>query len=99
MKISNVELDKMFEMAGVHKPSMHKALIRMGKNLLKSKEMKEQWSPDNPTKNYCYVVSEFVYRFFNPNQFVPMKVMVPGDPYGHRYLQNLFTKQVIDFSV
>lgn len=49
-------------MAGVEQPELHDALRTMGKKYLKP-EFRDAWTPDRPTKNYCYVVTEFVYWY------------------------------------
>lgn len=48
--------------AGVVQVKLHDALRKMGKKYLKPK-YRDAWSPDRPTKNYCYVVTEFVYWY------------------------------------
>lgn len=55
----------------------------MGRKRLHKQEMK--WSEDNPTLNYCYVISEWVHRYFAPDGSQSFRVEVPGDPYGHRF--------------
>ena len=63
MRISEDKLQSMFRLAGIEKEKLHEALIKMGKKHLKTKAMKDNWSEDNPTKNYCYVIAEFVYYY------------------------------------
>lgn len=81
-------LDFMFKVAGVDKEKLHAALRTMGTKHIKGpKEIKDQWSPENPTFFYCYVVSEMLYWYVAPKGTIPMAVKVPGDPGLHRFLQ------------
>jgi hypothetical protein len=86
MKISEDKLQKMFSAAGVDKSQLYGALVKLGPKHLKEAQMRKDWDPNNPTKNYCYLIAEFVANYFSPNGYKGMKVMVPGDPYGHRYV-------------
>jgi hypothetical protein len=86
MKIDPERLNSMFQFAGIDKTKLYDALRTMGIKQLK-KEMREGWSPDNPTRCFCYVVSEFVYWYVAPNGSIPYSVGVPGDPWIHRYLR------------
>ena len=63
MRISEDRLQLMFKFAGIKKSILHNALLQMGRKHLKSKLFKDNWSEDNPTKNYCYVIAEFVYYY------------------------------------
>lgn len=78
----------------------------MGKKYIRGKLLKEQWTEDNPTKNYCYVVSEFVYWYQAPRGTIPYKVNVPGDDGLHRFLRwpcgtiiDLTVEQFPDYSL
>ena len=87
MKIPTGKLDQMFEIAEVSKSAMYNALIQMGRKHLKTKQFKDQWSEDNPTKNYCYVIAEFVWFYVAPAGSKPYSVRVPGDDGLHRFVR------------
>ena len=74
MKIGNEKLESMFKVAGIKKSVLHKALLQMGTKQLKTKQMRDAWSEDNPTKNYCYVVSEMVFYYLAPPGSKPYKL-------------------------
>jgi hypothetical protein len=78
---------EMFEIAHIDRDKMIGCLLQMGRKHVKGSEMKAQWSENNPTRNYCYVVSEFVYWYVAPMGVVPYAVAIPGDPGPHRYLR------------
>lgn len=87
MKISEERLQTMYELAGVNKQTLHDALRVMGQKHLKTKLMKEGWTHDNPTKNYCYVIAEFVYYYLSPRGSKPYKLPgIPGDDGLHRFI-------------
>jgi hypothetical protein len=86
MKIDQDRLDAMFDFAGINKEKLYDSLRTMGIKQLK-KEMRDGWSPNNPTRCFCYVVSEFVYWYVAPNGTIACSVGVPGDPWIHRYLR------------
>lgn len=87
MRISEERLQEMYELAGVTKERLHESLKIMGTNHLKTKLMKEAWSEDNPTKNYCYVIAEFVYYYLSPRGSKPYKLSdIPGDDGLHRFI-------------
>ena len=88
MRISEDKLQSMFEVAGIEKKVLHKALLKMGRKELKTKLMRDAWSEENPTKNYCYVVSEMVFYFLAPPGSKPYKLAgIPGDDGLHRFLK------------
>ena len=88
MKIGNEKLESMFKVAGIEKKVLHKALLQMGTKQLKTKQMRDAWSEDNPTKNYCYVVSEMVFYYLAPPGSKPYKLPnIPGDDGLHRFLK------------
>lgn len=88
MRIREEDLLKMFSIAGIEKEVLHKALIQMGKKNLKTKLMRDKWTEQNPTKNYCYVIAEFVYYYLAPEGTVPYKLAgIPGDDGLHRFLK------------
>ena len=88
MKIGNEKLKSMFKVEGIKKSVLHKALLQMGTKQLKTKQMRDAWSEDNPTKNYCYVVSEMVFYYLAPPGSKPYKLPnIPGDDGLHRFLK------------
>lgn len=87
MKISEDRLQEMYDIAGVTKDKLHNSLRSMGIHHLKTKLMREGWSEDNPTKNYCYVIAEFVYYYLSPRGSKPYKLPgIPGDDGLHRFI-------------
>jgi len=88
MKIGNEKLESMFKVAGIEKKVLHDALLKMGTKQLKTKQMRDAWSEDNPSKNYCYVVSEMVFYYLAPKGSKPYKLPnIPGDDGLHRFLK------------
>ena len=49
--------------------------------------MKEEWSIDNPTRNYCYVVSEFIYRYLAPKGTKHYSIKIDGEDITHHFLR------------
>lgn len=73
-----------FKIIGVDRERMLAALRLMGrKHLHRPKTM--QWSSDNPTRNYCYVITEWVHRYFAPDGSTTWRVAMPHDDYTHRF--------------
>lgn len=99
MRISDTELDKMYRKVGFDKKTLHSALIKMGKKHLKTKQMRDSWSTENPTKNYCYVISEFVYYYLTNKNSTPYKLPnIPNDDGLHRFVK-LEDGTIIDLAV
>ena len=86
-RINPSKLQQMFEHAGLDKAKLHDALRTMGPKALKSKEMRENWTPEIPTWCTCYFTSEFVYYYVAPAGTIPYSLKVPGDPGTHRFLR------------
>ena len=63
------------------------SLILMGKDGLKTKKMKDEWSKNNPTRNYCYVVSEFLYKYIAPQGVKHFSIKIDEEDYTHHYLK------------
>ncbi len=97
MKIDSQKLQLMYDIVGIDKERLHWSLKQMGPKHLKS-PYKEQWTEDNPTRGYCYVVSEFIYHFI-PLRFEikPMILKDNPEPGSHRYL--MINDVVIDLTV
>lgn len=87
MKIDNHKLDEMFRVAGVDKKQLYDVLRKMGRKAIKTKEMKDGWSEDNPTYCTCYFVTEWFYYYGAPLGSKPYAVKVPGDPGLHRFVK------------
>ncbi len=82
MKISPEESNKMFEKAGIKKDVLYHALRRLGRRNLKPK-LRKDWSDKNPTKNYCYVVTEFLIEHIAPAGSKPFCLKIPGYDANH----------------
>ena len=88
MRISEKEINKMYKKVNLEREKLHDALITMGRKYIKGKKLKDNWSEDNPTKNYCYVVSEFVYYYLSPRGSKPYKLNnIPNDDGIHRFIK------------
>ena len=97
MRIDSDKLNEMFDKLNVSKDSLYSSLIKMGKKNLRSKEMKDNWSEDNPTYCYCYVVAEMLFWYVCPSDSKPYKLNVPGDPGLHRFIK-LVDGTIIDLT-
>jgi hypothetical protein len=86
-RISEEVLSKMFEVAGIRKEQLHSALIEMGPKFLHSKKMREEYDVNNPTRNFCYVVSEFVFYFIAPSGSKAYGLKIDGDESLHRFVK------------
>jgi hypothetical protein len=86
MKIKKNDLEQMYSFAGVDKDKLYKALLEWGTNGINDTKLKREWSKENPTRNYCYVVSEMVYHYFKVDGVKPMILKVEGDSSNHRFL-------------
>jgi len=81
-KIEAERSAEMFEIAGIHRQAFMNALVSMGPDNLKTAAMRREWSTDNPTKNYCYVVTEWLKFYYFPDS-PAFKLNVPGyDSFG-----------------
>ena len=96
-RIDSELVDKMFDKVGIDRENFYDCLKEMGRDGLKTKKMKDEWSEDNPTKNYCYVVSEFLYRYIVPKGTKHLSLKVDGEEYTHHYLE-LKDKTIIDLT-
>ena len=89
---------EMFDHTGVDHDRLTQSLIKMGTKCLKTKEMKEMWSEDNPTCNYCYVIAEFTYWYVAPKGTKPYSLEVPSYGSLHRFLK-FPDEKIIDLAV
>lgn len=86
-KIDPIVVDRMFRKVGIDKNKFYDSLILMGKDGLKTKKMKDEWSKNNPTRNYCYVVSEFLYKYIAPQGVKHFSIKIDEEDYTHHYLK------------
>ena len=86
MKIPIEVSEAMFKHAGVNRTDLHNALRQMGPKYLKG-ALKKQWSPDNPTRNFCYVVSEWVIAYKAPAGSFAFRLPIPGDDAKHYFVR------------
>lgn len=86
----NVAADREEE-SSVIKPISQKklnaALRDMGTKFLRS-DLRDDWSADNPTRNYCYVIAEVVYWYLAPNGSTVWELKLPGELAPHRFVKD-----------
>lgn len=106
MRIDDNKLNSMFNVAGITKQKLHECLLEMGPKFLHNKKMKEEYDASNPTRNFCYVVSEFVYHYIAPKGSKPYGLVIEGDESLHRFVKwpdgtivDLTCDQFSDYSV
>lgn len=87
MRISDEKIQAMFDIAGISRELLIKSLLDMGPKFLHSKKMKEEYDRNNPTRNFCYVVSEFVYHYIAPEGSKPYGLVIPNDESLHRFVK------------
>ena len=95
----------LFKKLGIDKDKFYQALRTMGKDGLKTKKMRDEWSEDNPTRNYCYMVSEFIYKYIAPKGVKHLMLKVKGEDATHHFLKwvdgtivDLTAEQFSDYS-
>jgi hypothetical protein len=86
-RIDTENLDKMFRIANLNRKDLHDALIEMGPKFLHNKKMREEYDVNNPTRNFCYVVSEFVLHYIAPKGSKPYGLKIDGDESLHRFIK------------
>jgi hypothetical protein len=78
---------------------LHAALRRMGRDGLKPL-YRDAWTPDMPTRGYCWVVTELVYKLVLPelkkDHGYQLRRMDTGGGWEHWFLYNPDTDTVID---
>lgn len=89
-------IEEMYEYVGIDRTKLRTALKQMGKKYINDKQMREEWTEDNPTRNYCYVVSEMVKFYYLPNSTPYILKDIPGEISNHRYL--MCEDKVIDLT-
>ena len=94
-----------FKKVGIDKKKFFQALRTMGKDGLKTKAMKDEWESKNSTRNYCYMVSEFIYKYVAPNGVKHLSLKIDGEDATHHFLKwndgtivDLTVEQFDDFS-
>jgi len=104
-KIDPLVVGRMFRKVGIDKEKFYQSLIEMGKGGLKTKKMKDEWCKENPTRNYCYVVSEFLYKYVAQKGVKHLSLRVDGEDVPHHFLKwtdgtiiDLTAEQFEDFS-
>ena len=96
MRISLVESYYMFDLVNVDREQLHKALRGMAIDHLKPK-LRKEWHFTNPTKNFCYVVSEWLFHYVLPEGSTAYRLQIPGYDVKH-YFCRLPNKKVIDLT-
>lgn len=82
-----------FERLPFTQQQLHAALRQMCPLALKAydaettREMRNEWHPDNPTRFCCYFVSEMIYWYCAPTGSIAMTLDVPNDSTLHRYVE------------
>lgn len=97
---------RMFEHANVDRERMLAALRQMGAKHLKTKQMRDEYDPDNPTRNYCHVIAHFVWCYFAPPGSTSWALAVPDYDTWHRFVRwpdgtlvDLAAEQFPDYSL
>lgn len=85
-KIDAQILNRMFQFSGVDKAELYAALRKMGKAELKP-DLRDEWTPENPTRNFCYVIAEFVHKFIAPANSQAFRLKVEGDIAEHWFIR------------
>lgn len=78
------------------KKNIVNALLLMGKKHIKDKLSKTEWSIENPTRGYCYVVSEYLHFFVFDKKSEIYKVEVDNETSRHYFLKH--NNEIIDFT-
>jgi hypothetical protein len=77
-----------YEQAGVPRATLHRALRQLGPGALKA-GLRAAWSSDNPTKNYCYYVTEMLFRYAPACKgYLPYVLKIERERELHRFLRH-----------
>jgi hypothetical protein len=95
MRISADKLDYMFSVAKVEKEVMYTALRVMGAKELKA-PLRKEWSTENPTRNFCYVIAEMVLNYCAPGGSA-YSLPIQGDQAKH-YFVRTYTGTLLDLA-
>ena len=87
MRVTDTDIEKMFKITNLKRKDLLNALVKMGPKFLHNKKMKDEYDANNPTRNFCYVVSEFVYYYIAPEGSKPYGLRIEGDASLHRFLK------------
>ena len=105
MRISLEASLAMFEVAGVDRDQLHAVLRSLAKGHLKA-ALRKHWVPENPTRFFCYAVSEYVWTFLAPPGTHAYSLTIPGEDLKHYFLRwpdgsvvDLTAEQFEDFSL
>ena len=87
MKIPEEVSLAMYRHAGVNRADLHEVLNHMGPRYLKG-TFREQWYASGvPTRNFCYVVSEWLIHYVAPKGSFAFRVAVPGEDAKHYFVR------------
>lgn len=59
----------------------------MGTQYLRA-DLRDDWSEENPTRNYCYVIAEFVYWYLAPDGSTVWQLQLPGEKAPHVFVKD-----------
>ena len=71
-------------MVSVDRDTLHACLREMAPTHLKP-AMRKDWTTEHPTRNFCYVVTEWLCKILWPNDLTGWSVEVPGDTAKHYF--------------
>lgn len=77
------------------KSDVRNKLIQLGSSLLKGNYV-NNWSKNNPTYGYCYIVSEALFHYLNEDN-IEVYCMNFGHPYGTHWFLKV-NNEVIDYT-
>ena len=72
------------------------AKLRILGNTLLKNPYKQEWSEDNPTLGYCYVVSEAIFHYGLEGKVTPMVMSFPEG--GTHWFLKLEDGSIVDFT-
>ena len=86
MKIPIELSEAMFKHTGVSRDELHQVLRNIGPaNLIEP--FKSEWTPENPTRGFCYVVSEWLVQYVAPPGTFPFRLLIPGEQGSHYFVR------------
>lgn len=74
----------MYAIVEVDREVLHEVLREMAPVHLKP-AMRKDWTTEHPTRNFCYVVTEWLVKILYPNKLTAWSLEVPGDSAKHYY--------------
>lgn len=99
MKITLERSLEMFKLAGIDRDAFLRAILRMGAKQLKTAQMRKEYDAENPTRNYCYVITEWLkYCVFGKDdkRVKAFKLEVEGYDTFHNFLT--LDGEIVDLS-